>query len=318
MIETPLSIPLPLGQGFIEEAQWHASGELPLRVNGWIYFGPDRPWKRVIAKVDQWTEFSVGIRDRPDVANALEKAKGATRTGFELQLPVLPVDTVLLLEAELPDESRISLIDLPVALIPGRSALVGDYHHRIPLPASQLPSGSTTPAEPGFNVIIPVYRPAPYELRECLDSLIQQYHQNWHAVVVDDGSDDPEVTDILEDYAARDSRFSIFRQLNHGIARASNVAINSSHEPWICFLDQDDRLYPEALAVFAQSIRTNPELEVLYSDEEKITQAGDLHSPMLKPGWSPRFLQGTMYCGHLLCLNRAILPRTGLLSSLSG
>ncbi len=311
MIQTPYPFSLTSAEGFIEEAQWHTSGELPLRVNGWIYFGPDRPWRRIVARVAEMDEYGVEYRERLDVGDALKGAVGAQRTGFEIQIPVLPVDAVLHLEAEFPDNSRVRLIDLPVALIPGRSALLGDYHHRPTPPVPVLHPLDPSPRLPEFTVVIPVFRPRISELRECLDSLCHQTYGDWRAVLVDDGSEDPELSKTLETYAAREDRFSLIRQSNQGIARASNAAINSSTGPWVCFLDQDDRLYPEALATIAQEIEENPEANVVYTDEEKITQSGKLHNPLFKPGWSPHFLRGTMYCGHLLCVRREVLKQSG-------
>lgn len=64
------------------------------------------------------------------------------------------------------------------------------------------------------SVIIPVYNTARY-LPECLDSVLDQTHQDFEAILVDDGSTDGS-GDICDDYAARDSRIRVLHCANGG------------------------------------------------------------------------------------------------------
>lgn len=54
-------------------------------------------------------------------------------------------------------------------------------------------------------VIVPVHNIAAY-IRQCLDSLLAQTYPHWVAYVIDDGSTD-ESSQIVDEYAIRDSRF---------------------------------------------------------------------------------------------------------------
>ena len=58
--------------------------------------------------------------------------------------------------------------------------------------------------EPLISVIVPVYDVEKY-LPKCLDSLLAQTWRNLEIIVVNDGSPDGS-WDIMQDYAARDSR----------------------------------------------------------------------------------------------------------------
>ena len=91
---------------------------------------------------------------------------------------------------------------------------------------------------PFFSIIIPVYNVAPY-LRECLDSVLAQTFTDWEAICVDDGSTDGSGT-ILDEYAAKDSRFRVFHQSNAGVSAARNTALDVAQGEWIGFLDADD------------------------------------------------------------------------------
>lgn len=91
---------------------------------------------------------------------------------------------------------------------------------------------------PFFSIIIPVYNVAPY-LRECLDSVLAQTFKDWEAICVDDGSTDGS-GEILDEYAAKDSRFRVFHQPNAGVSAARNKALDEAMGEWVCFIDADD------------------------------------------------------------------------------
>ena len=75
---------------------------------------------------------------------------------------------------------------------------------------------------PLISVIVPVYDVGKY-LSKCLDSLLAQTWRNLEIIVVDDGSPDGS-WDIMQDYAARDSRIRLRRQKNGGLSAAERRA----------------------------------------------------------------------------------------------
>ena len=96
------------------------------------------------------------------------------------------------------------------------------------------------------TVLIAVYNTEKY-LRQCLDSLSCQSMTDFEALCVDDCSTDGSSA-ILEEYAAGDSRFKIFHLSdNHGQAYARNYALKYAKGEYVCFLDSDDFLSPDAL-----------------------------------------------------------------------
>lgn len=108
---------------------------------------------------------------------------------------------------------------------------------------------------PFFSIIIPVYNVAPY-LRECLDSVLAQTFTDWEAICVDDGSTDGSGA-ILDEYAAKDSRFRVFHQLNAGVSAARNKALDEAHGEWFLFLDGDDILRLDGLELFVPYIKND-------------------------------------------------------------
>lgn len=94
-----------------------------------------------------------------------------------------------------------------------------------------------------FSIIIPVYNVAPY-LRTCLDSVRAQTLGDWEAICVDDGSTDGSGV-ILDEYAARDSRFRVFHQENVGVSEARQRGLEAVRGTYFGFVDPDDWIDPD-------------------------------------------------------------------------
>ena len=94
------------------------------------------------------------------------------------------------------------------------------------------------PTEPKISVIVPVYNSEAY-LKKCLDSIRFQTYSNLEVICIDDGSTDNSCS-ILEEYAAADSRFRIFKQENSGVSIARNSGIEVATGEYISFVDSDD------------------------------------------------------------------------------
>ena len=98
---------------------------------------------------------------------------------------------------------------------------------------------------PLITVIVPVYNNDKYIAR-CLDSLLAQTFSDFEAVIVNDGSTDHS-GDIMQKYAAKDSRFHYIEQKNQGVSVARNKGLDNAKGEYILFLDGDDWLENDVL-----------------------------------------------------------------------
>lgn len=90
-----------------------------------------------------------------------------------------------------------------------------------------------------ISVIIPVYNTEKH-LRKCLDSVIGQSYDNLEIIVVDDCSTDSS-PQILEEYAAKDSRIKVLRHdVNSGLFQARLTGMEAASGDYFAFLDSDD------------------------------------------------------------------------------
>lgn len=102
-----------------------------------------------------------------------------------------------------------------------------------------------------ISVIIPVYNCENY-LVKCLDSLLAQSHQDFEAVLTDDGSTDASGK-ICDLYAQRDSRFKVLHTANKGVSYARQIGIENSSGKYISFIDSDDWVEPDMLKILYDS-----------------------------------------------------------------
>jgi len=108
--------------------------------------------------------------------------------------------------------------------------------------------------EPLVSVVIPSYNQAGY-LREALDSLIAQTYPHWEAIVVNDGSTD-NTTEVMSEYAQRDSRIKPVNKANGGITNALNDGLKHCSGDYFCWLSSDDLYYPEKLEVLIKAFKS--------------------------------------------------------------
>lgn len=153
--------------------------------------------------------------------------------------------------------------------------------------------------KPTISIIMPVYNVEKIWLEKAIDSVLNQIYPNWELCIADDCSTKGHVKEVLESYKNKDLRIKVKYLLhNQGIALASNEAIPLAIGEFIGLLDNDDELAPNALFEVVKLLQTHPNADMIYSDEDKITQEGKRCNPFFKPGWSPDLFLSQMYTCH--------------------
>jgi GT2 family glycosyltransferase len=168
------------------------------------------------------------------------------------------------------------------------------------------------PSRPLISLVMPTYRTELRWLREAVESVIGQHYPEWELVIVDDGSGSAELDAVCGAYAAADNRV-IYKPLaeNVGISGATNEGLSAARGEFVGFLDHDDTLTADALLRVAQELAADPELDVVYSDSDKLTVKNIRADPFLKPDWSPVYALGAMYIGHLLVVRTSVAEAAG-------
>lgn len=177
---------------------------------------------------------------------------------------------------------------------------------------------------PLVSVVMPVYNVEDF-LEQSLDSLLQQKVKNIEIVAVDDGSTDTSL-EILQKYAAKDSRVKVFSQKNQYAGNARNLGLSKASGEYVLFLDSDDFFEKELILDTYSVAKANAADIVLFDagnyDNEtgEYKGAGSFLEEHLSPSKQPfsykectgYLFQMTTACPWTKLYKRAFLIESGI------
>ncbi|WP_264602899.1 glycosyltransferase family 2 protein [Rhodobium gokarnense] len=159
--------------------------------------------------------------------------------------------------------------------------------------------------KPVISVIMPVCDPEVAWLDAAVQSVVDQAYSGWELCVADDASTKPDVIAALKRWRDADPRIKVaFRKERGHISNASNSALELSSGTYLTCLDHDDTLAPHALAEAVLAFAEDETRRIVYSDEDKIDEAGTRFEPHFKPDWSPDLFHSVNYLNHLTVYRR--------------
>ena len=211
----------------------------------------------------------------------------------------------------------------PIAARRRRASFVIDdaqYQHWLrtyssvdPITRAQLTAGvEALPSRPLISVIMPNYDIDPEILRAAIDSVRRQIYPHWELCISDDASTRQGVRALLEECAAADPRIRVtFRTSNGHISVNSNSALALAHGDYVALMDADDLLPEDALFWVAHEIALNPDVDLLFSDEDKIDEKGRRFDPYFKPAWNPALMLAQNAFCHLGVFRRSLVEQVG-------
>ncbi|MBD7968898.1 glycosyltransferase family 2 protein [Paenibacillus gallinarum] len=171
---------------------------------------------------------------------------------------------------------------------------------------------------PKVSIVVPVFNTQPNFLIEMIESVLNQTYRNLELCIFNGGSSDLKVKEVLDYYISKDNRIKVSEGINNGgISSNTNKALSMATGEYVALLDHDDIIAPNAIFENVKAINLYDKApDLLYSDEDKITENGLTHvEPHKKPDWSPDTLLSYNYICHLLVFKSDLLKVTGNLNS---
>jgi glycosyltransferase involved in cell wall biosynthesis len=167
--------------------------------------------------------------------------------------------------------------------------------------------------KPLVSIVMPVYNSDIGFLEQAINSVLKQSYNNWELCIADDFSSNKNVSLILKKFEKKDNRIKVvYRKSNGHISEASNSALKIAQGEWITFLDHDDMLNEHALFYIVNSINDNPNIKLIYSDEDKILENTSLRGdPYFKTDWNRELFYGQNYIIHVACYKTDIINAIG-------
>jgi len=165
------------------------------------------------------------------------------------------------------------------------------------------------------SVVMAAYNTGRF-ITAAIQSVIEQTHEKWELIVVDDGSTD-DTGQLVR--SIPDSRISYYYQDNAGPAAARQKGVSKASADYIVFFDSDDVLRADALQRHVAVLANAPEVCVSYGDEIFMSESGVVIGSEKRPNYSPRpdgfileeLLKGNFIFGGASCIRRSCLAEIG-------
>gem|GEM_PF-6001228 len=162
--------------------------------------------------------------------------------------------------------------------------------------------------EPVISILVPVYNTPQKYLQQMIESVCEQTYDKWELCIANANPENLEVQIILDEYKKKDSRIKVVDvPENLGIAQNTNKAYEISTGQYIALLDHDDMLATNALYEVVRTMNEKNKSEVIYTDEDKISENSNEHfQPNFKPEFNLDLLRANNYICHLFVFKRTL------------
>lgn len=201
-----------------------------------------------------------------------------------------------------------------------KKLLLGDSYHLTPMEYAEWVAAKDTLSQeqvlcareqaatfalkPKFSIIIPCYKTPVAYLSAAVESVRSQIYPEWEICLADDASGDRNLEAYLKQVEQGDRVRVVRRTENGHISACSNSALDLATGEWVVPLDHDDELSIDALLEIARVINEQPELQMIYSDEDKLDSKGRRARPYFKPQFNQELLRQNNYICHLVAYRR--------------
>lgn len=188
--------------------------------------------------------------------------------------------------------------------------------HKITEAIREVQKETVFDKQPCFSIVVPLYKTQEKYLKELVESIKGQTYSNWELCLSDGSGGDSPLKEILKELEHSDSRIKVISSKESlQIAENTNAAIDIATGDYIVFADHDDILSVDALYECTKCINENQEVDMIYSDEDKVSMDGQIYfEPHFKPDLNMDLLCSVNYFCHLVVVKRQLLEQAGKLN----
>lgn len=163
---------------------------------------------------------------------------------------------------------------------------------------------------PKISIIVPMYNTKEKYFEELVDRMIEQTYFNWELCLADGSK---QRNPAIEKICKKDERIKYkFINDNKGISGNTNEALSLATGDYISLLDHDDLLAKNTLYEVVKCINENPDVEFIYTDEDKFTEiSGKRWEPHFKPDFAIDSLRSANYICHFSTFKKELMDKLG-------
>jgi len=172
------------------------------------------------------------------------------------------------------------------------------------------------PYHPLFSIVVPLYKTPIHFFNAMVESVRAQTYQDYELILVNADPENVALGNAVKGYTSMDHRIrEILLQSNMGISKNTFEGIKEAAGEYVAFLDHDDTIEADALFEYAYALNTDPDIDLLYCDEDKLLPNGQYGVPYFKPDFSLFLLREINYVCHFLMVRKSVLDTLSLADS---
>ncbi len=118
-----------------------------------------------------------------------------------------------------------------------------------------------------ISIVMASYNYEDY-IKEAIESILMQTHQDWELIIVDDGSSDNS-RQVIQSYCNQDARIRLYTHAgnqNKGLAATVQLGISKANAEYLAFLESDDRWFKNCLLERIKILKQYPQLSFLFNE----------------------------------------------------
>jgi len=162
---------------------------------------------------------------------------------------------------------------------------------------------------PSVGILMQSSNPKPEFFQESLASIFQQVYPFHELSIVDRGSRDPRVRNLLQSIE-RDSRVAVTYQ--KGAERDVNAIpkiMKRTEAEWILLMEAEDVLEPNTIYDMVAILQDTVEIDFVFSDSDLLDENGIRYDPQFKPIWAVGSHYPLGYYQHPVLLSSRLVTK---------
>lgn len=170
---------------------------------------------------------------------------------------------------------------------------------------------STLKNTPRVSVLLIISDPAEHWLRGAIESVQTQLYSCWELCVASATPLKPNIQAVLDEYIRLDARMRKACCGEAEIFAAFNGALAVVSGEFVVLLGCQDKLSEHALYMVAVAVNEKPQVDMIYSDEDRIDNRGRRFDPFFKPSWDPDLFVAQNVAGNLNAYRTSVVRDVG-------
>ena len=165
------------------------------------------------------------------------------------------------------------------------------------------------------SIIMPAYNSSRW-ISDSIQSVLDQYYEQWELLIVDDGSTDN--TKNLLNIFLTDKRIKYYYQENSGPAVARNYGISKASGKYLAFLDSDDLWKPNKLEMQFNHLNKNSDCCLIHTNYSIFEYNTQTSKPFQQTPWFSNWDENERLLMFDTIGTLTVLTETQLIKNLGG